>query len=174
GASSTIWKPWSGRPGSAEGIFFEARLYAAKHFTPRRDHYGRQRAVGRPPRAPPRRRPPRGRRRRPPGGGSGPRPGRRRAHVVRLLRRQLETPPTEVAALMRLFARHLRTETARLVANGVRLEVVGRRDRLPAPLVAAIQAAELATAGGTALRFRLAVDYSARAAIPAGQLLPDV
>ena len=83
-------------------------------------------------------------------------------------------PPTEVAALMRLFARHLRTETARLVANGVRLEVVGRRDRLPAPLVAAIQAAELATAGGTALRFRLAVDYSARAAIPAGQLLPDV
>src|SRR3989454_7675028 len=83
-------------------------------------------------------------------------------------------PPTEVAALMRLFARHLRTETARLVANGVRLEVVGRRDRLPAPLVTAIRAAELATAGGTALRLRLAVDYSARAAIPAGQLLPDV
>ncbi|HYU00110.1 MAG TPA: polyprenyl diphosphate synthase [Gemmatimonadales bacterium] len=83
-------------------------------------------------------------------------------------------PPTEVAALMRLFARHLRTETARLVANGVRLEVVGRRDRLPAPLVTAIRAAELATGGGTALRLRLAVDYSARAAIPAGQLLPDV
>src|SRR2546429_414875 len=42
-------------------------------------------------------------------------------------------PPTEVAALMRLFARHLHTETPRLVENGVRLEVVGRRDRLPAP-----------------------------------------
>src|SRR5207249_4467808 len=32
----------------------------------------------------------------------------------------------------------------------------------------------LPRAAGTALRFRLAVDYSARAAIPAGQLLPDV
>src|SRR2546423_12778855 len=47
-------------------------------------------------------------------------------------------PPGEVAALMRLFARHLRTETPRLLENGVRLEVVGRRDRLPAPLVAGV------------------------------------
>jgi len=83
-------------------------------------------------------------------------------------------PPGEVAALMRLFARHLRTETPRLLENGVRLEAVGRRDRLPEPLVAAIAAAERATAGGTALRLRLAVDYSARAAIRAGRILPDV
>jgi len=83
-------------------------------------------------------------------------------------------PPSEVAALMRLFARHLRTETPRLLENGVRLEAVGRRDRLPEPLVAAIAAAERATAGGTALRLRLAVDYSARAAIRAGRILPDV
>src|SRR5205807_8011889 len=53
-------------------------------------------------------------------------------------------PPAEVAALLRLFAPHLRTETPRLVENGVRLEVVGRRDRLPAPLVAGIGAAERA------------------------------
>ncbi len=83
-------------------------------------------------------------------------------------------PPGEVAALMRLFARHLRTETPRLLENGVRLEAVGRRDRLPGPLVTAIAAAERATAGGTALRLRLAVDYSARAAIRAGRILPDV
>src|SRR5881394_4212289 len=83
-------------------------------------------------------------------------------------------PPAEVAALMRLFARHLRTETPRLLKNGVRLEVVGRRDRLPAPLVAAIGAAERATARGTGLRLRLAVDYSARWAIGAGVVLPDV
>jgi undecaprenyl diphosphate synthase len=83
-------------------------------------------------------------------------------------------PPGEVAALMRLFARHLRTETPRLVENGVRLEVVGRRDRLPAPLVAAIAAAELATARGGRLVLRLAVDYSARWAIGAGLILPDV
>jgi len=69
-------------------------------------------------------------------------------------------PASEVAALMRLFARYLRTETPRLLKNGVRLEVVGRRDRLPAPLVG--------------LRLRLAVDYSARWAIGAGVVLPDV
>ena len=83
-------------------------------------------------------------------------------------------PASEVAALMRLFARYLRTETPRLVENGVRLEVVGRRDRLPAPLVAAIGTAEQATARATGLRLRLAVDYSARWAIGAGVVLPDV
>jgi undecaprenyl diphosphate synthase len=83
-------------------------------------------------------------------------------------------PLGEVAALLRLFARYLRSETPRLAANGVRLAVIGRRDRLPGPLVAAIAAAEGATAGGTALQLRLAVDYSARAAIHAGAILPDV
>jgi undecaprenyl diphosphate synthase len=83
-------------------------------------------------------------------------------------------PPTEVSALMRLFARHLRTETPRLIKNGVRLEIVGRRDRLPALLVSAMEAAELATAAGTTLHLRVAVDYSARQAITAGRLLPDV
>lgn len=83
-------------------------------------------------------------------------------------------PPSEVATLMRLFARHLHTEVPRLTANGVRLTVVGRRDRLPAPLVAAIEAAERTTADGGRLRLRLAVDYSARAAIRAGAILPDV
>jgi undecaprenyl diphosphate synthase len=83
-------------------------------------------------------------------------------------------PPSEVAALMRLFARHLRTETPRLIKNGVRLEIVGRRDRLPALLVSAMEAAEMATAAGTTLHLRVAVDYSARQAITAGRLLPDV
>src|SRR6266852_1538924 len=35
-------------------------------------------------------------------------------------------PPAEVASRRRLFARYLRTETARLIANGVRLELIGR------------------------------------------------
>jgi undecaprenyl diphosphate synthase len=83
-------------------------------------------------------------------------------------------PANEVAALMRLFARHLRRETPRLIRNGVRLQIVGRRDRLPALLVAAMEAAEVATAAGTTLQLRLAVDYSAREAIAAGRLLPDV
>src|SRR2546427_11208629 len=61
-------------------------------------------------------------------------------------------PPTEVAALMRLFARHLHTETPRLVENRVPLEVVGRPDRLPPPPASAIRAAEPATAPGTRRR----------------------
>src|SRR5256885_6794039 len=83
-------------------------------------------------------------------------------------------PASEVAALMRLFARHLRTETPRLLENGVRLDVVGRRDRLPAPLVTAIRDAERARARGTRLGLRLAVDSSARAAIADRRILPDV
>ena len=83
-------------------------------------------------------------------------------------------PAREVGALMALFARHLRDETPRLVANGVRLNVIGRRDRLPADLLSAISAAESATSRGNGLHLRIAVDYSARHAIETGQLIPDV
>ena len=83
-------------------------------------------------------------------------------------------PAGEVSTLMRLFARHLRTETPRCVQNGVALRVVGRRDRLPGPLVDTIERSEAATAAGQRLDLRLAVDYSARVAIERGQLLPDV
>ncbi len=83
-------------------------------------------------------------------------------------------PAAEVSTLMRLFARHLRTETPRCIENGVALRVVGRRDRLPGPLIEAIETTEAATAAGTKLELRLAVDYSARAAIETGRLLPDV
>ena len=74
-------------------------------------------------------------------------------------------PPGEVHTLLRLFARHLRSETATLAARGVRLRVIGRRDRLPPPLVAAIERAERRTASGRALELRIAIDYSARDAI---------
>lgn len=83
-------------------------------------------------------------------------------------------PSAEVSALMRLLARHLRTETPRLTAQGVRLRVVGRRDRLPAPLVTAIATAEHATRAGTTLTLHLAIAYSSRDAIATGDLLPDV
>ena len=74
-------------------------------------------------------------------------------------------PAPEVQALLQLFARHLRSETATLAERGVRLTVIGRRDRLPAPLAAAIARAEHRTAGGRVLDLRLAIDYSAREAI---------
>ena len=83
-------------------------------------------------------------------------------------------PAAEVSTLMRLFARHLRTETAELAAQGVKLTIIGRRDRLPPSLITAIAAAEASTAQGTRLALRIAVDYSARSAIEARALLPDV
>jgi undecaprenyl diphosphate synthase len=83
-------------------------------------------------------------------------------------------PPAEVTALFRLLARFLATEGPRCAERGVRLSVIGRRDRLPAPLVSAIASTEEATAGGAALHLRIALDYSGRWAIGAGCLLPDV
>ena len=74
-------------------------------------------------------------------------------------------PGPEVGALMRLLENFLRTETASCVEQGVRVEVIGRRDRLPARVQDAIAAAERATAAGSVLRLRIAVDYSARDAI---------
>lgn len=74
-------------------------------------------------------------------------------------------PAVEVAWLMRLFREHLHTETARCVANGVRLEIIGRRDRLGVGLLRAIEAAEVATSGGSKLLLRIAIDYSGRDAI---------
>ncbi|HKS05540.1 MAG TPA: polyprenyl diphosphate synthase [Gemmatimonadaceae bacterium] len=83
-------------------------------------------------------------------------------------------PDAEVSTLMNVFALHLRTEASRMANNGVRLEIIGRRDRLPPRLVAAIERAEATTANGRALHFRLAVDYSARHAIANGHVIPDV
>ena len=83
-------------------------------------------------------------------------------------------PRREINALWRLFVQNLRAESTNCVENGIRLEVVGRRDRLPRMVVAAVAAAEARTARGTRLHLRLAVDYSARAAIQTGELLPDV
>ena len=76
-----------------------------------------------------------------------------------------QRPEREVAWLMRLFREYLRSETARCVVTGVRLSVIGRRDRMPASLVHAIGTAEQATARGERLHLRIAMDYSARDAI---------
>ena len=76
-----------------------------------------------------------------------------------------QRPASEVHALMGLAARFLREQAARAVESGVRLEVIGRRDRLPAPVRHAIAFAERATQGGRRLRVRVALDYSARDAI---------
>jgi undecaprenyl diphosphate synthase len=93
-------------------------------------------------------------------------------------------PRSEVAALMTLLERFLATETARCVESGVRLNVIGRRDRLSPALVRLIESSEAATAGGEQVRLRLAIDYSSRDAIsratcrkcggPADSIIGDV
>jgi undecaprenyl diphosphate synthase len=74
-------------------------------------------------------------------------------------------PQAEVTALMTLLRFYLGNEVAELVRNGVRLTVIGRRDRLPEGIAAAIARAEDATSGGDVLHVRIAIDYSARDAI---------
>jgi undecaprenyl diphosphate synthase len=74
-------------------------------------------------------------------------------------------PPEEVNALMQLLAEHLRSQTPRAVENGVRTEIIGRRDRMGAELAAAVTETESATAAGTRMQLRIAVDYSGRDAI---------
>ena len=83
-------------------------------------------------------------------------------------------PAVEVAWLMRLFREHLRSELARCIEHGVRLEIIGRRDRLGPALLRAIEAAEVASSGGPRLLLRIAIDYSGRDAIlRAAQCLPS-
>ncbi|MDP9169541.1 MAG: polyprenyl diphosphate synthase, partial [Acidobacteriota bacterium] len=71
-------------------------------------------------------------------------------------------PSEEVDAIMGLLALYLDDETPSLIAGGVRVSVIGRRDRLQAPLLTAIEAAETYTRDCTRLHLRLAIDYSAR------------
>ena len=74
-------------------------------------------------------------------------------------------PPAEVATLMGLLAGYLETQVARCLANDVRLEVIGRRDRLSGALTRAIAGAEAVSSAGRRLDVRIAIDYSARDAI---------
>src|SRR5882724_1508043 len=76
-------------------------------------------------------------------------------------------PEQEVSALMGLLRHYLRAELARLVDSGVRLTVIGRRDRLPDGLAEEIADAEQASSAGTRLHVRIAIDYSSRDAIAA-------
>jgi undecaprenyl diphosphate synthase len=71
-------------------------------------------------------------------------------------------PEAEVAHLMGLFRNHLRCECAGCVEKGVRVSIIGRRDRLSPGLTRAIEEAESRTRGGRRLHLRIAIDYSAR------------
>jgi len=73
-----------------------------------------------------------------------------------------QRPPAEVKALMSLFQSYLRMETSRCVKEGVRIRMIGRRDRLAPALQRAVADSEAVTAAGRTLEVRIAIDYSSR------------
>jgi undecaprenyl diphosphate synthase len=83
-------------------------------------------------------------------------------------------PPDEVGALMELLQDHLTREARECARKGVRVEVIGRRDRLSRVLTEAIARTEELTRAGTRLHLRIAIDYSGRDAIRRGEIGPDL
>jgi undecaprenyl diphosphate synthase len=74
-------------------------------------------------------------------------------------------PAEEVQSIFWIIRAFLRLECERLCQQGARLEVIGRRDRVPAPLLREIERTESATADGRSLHLRIAIDYSGQMSI---------
>jgi undecaprenyl diphosphate synthase len=74
-------------------------------------------------------------------------------------------PPAEIAALMHLFGQYLFTETRRCVEQSIRVNVIGRRDRLSENLLRSIEQSERSSAAGSGMLLRIAVDYSSQHSI---------
>jgi undecaprenyl diphosphate synthase len=90
----------------------------------------------------------------------------------------------EVGTLMDLGAAFARREADAFAREGVRVRLIGRRDRLPIALREAFAMLETRTAGGSGMTLNLAVDYGARSElcaairtlavdVAAGRLDPD-
>lgn len=73
-----------------------------------------------------------------------------------------QRPRQEVRGLFALFRRYLTTQTKRCLEQSIRLNVIGRRDRLDRQLLALIEEAERITAHCSRMILRIAVDYSAQ------------
>jgi len=76
-----------------------------------------------------------------------------------------DRPRAEVDGLMFLLRRYLFTETRRCIDQSIRLNIIGRRDRLDESLLHAIEQSERMSADGTRMHLRIAVDYSAQHSI---------
>jgi undecaprenyl diphosphate synthase len=71
-------------------------------------------------------------------------------------------PPAEVNALFTLLRRYLLTQTQRCLERSIRMNVIGRRDRLSTGLRQMIEQSERATAECSGMHLRIAIDYSAQ------------
>jgi undecaprenyl diphosphate synthase len=74
-------------------------------------------------------------------------------------------PQSEIAALMKLFGQYLFSETRRCVEQSIRVNVIGRRDRLNDSLLRSIEQSERLSASCNGMRLRVAVDYSSQHSI---------
>jgi undecaprenyl diphosphate synthase len=74
-------------------------------------------------------------------------------------------PADEVAALMTLLQEHLKSELPVMLQNGIRFRRIGRREGMPAEVLALLDETERATAHGTGMTLSLALNYGARAEI---------
>ena len=71
-------------------------------------------------------------------------------------------PSAEVTTLMDLFGQYLSSEIRRCVERSIRISVIGRRDRLPAHLIQAIEQNERMSAECLGMHLRIAMDYSSQ------------
>src|SRR5262245_60999667 len=73
-----------------------------------------------------------------------------------------ERPPTEVDALMELLREFLVSEREELLANGIRLRAIGRRERLPERVGTVLDRIAAETASLSTMTLTLALSYGGR------------
>jgi len=85
-------------------------------------------------------------------------------------------PAGEVFDLTGLLRTYIKSELAELAAAGVRLRIIGERDRFPADIQADLAAAEASTAVNAKLNLTVALSYGARAelAVAARRIAAEV
>ena len=71
-------------------------------------------------------------------------------------------PKAEVAALMALFEDYMVSEKDRLVEQGIRYRRLGRREGLPAGVLARSDRLEADTAPGSSMTLQIAINYGSR------------
>lgn len=74
-------------------------------------------------------------------------------------------PVTEVSDLMGLMKRYIRRDLAELHQSGVRIRIIGERDRVDVDLVSLIDEAVALTSNNTVLNLTIAFNYGARTEI---------
>jgi undecaprenyl diphosphate synthase len=73
-----------------------------------------------------------------------------------------QRPQAEVDGLMRLLRRFLKAELPEMLQNNIRLNVIGRIEKLPMDVRQTLDQAISATQGNTALQLNLALSYGGR------------